>query len=323
MPEVLAATAHESVPAFVLVLKLIFPVILLLRIVEDHLPLVPIIGGWLAPLMGIVGLPGEAAIPWVAAILTQPFPAFVLLADNWQDLQLTTAQATILGVLVLEAHSIFIEARIAHFLGVRVWVTCVSRFGAAFALGFLLDQAYRQAGWLQDPASLLFITDVGSLDNSWGQWWLSQAKSWLVFAAFLYCLNLFMRFIRAFHVESFFVWLLSPVMRLIGIHRSAATVGVVGLVLGLTFGATLLLAEAKAGRIPRRDLFLSVILLGICHSLLDDTALALLFGAHVSGVLFCRFGFAVIVLAAFSRLLRLVPNSVAERWLMTPGTQPA
>ena len=315
----LIATAAESWPAFLLVFRITFPIMLALRVIEEFFPLVEAVGSLISPLMGIVGLPGETAIPWAAAIVVQPYAAYALLSQQWNDLSLTVAQATIFGLLVLEVHAIVVEVRIAQLLGSRAWFTCLMRFGSAMAMGFLLNWTYSAAGWLQQPASILFF-DLAGTENDWGSWLLAQLKTWLFFAALLYCLNLFMRAMRAFHVEKVFVWLLSPVMRLMGIHRSASLVGVIGLVLGLTFGAALLMAESRSGRVPRRDIFLSVSLLGICHSVLEDTLLTMLFGAHVSGVLLGRVAFAIVLMALLSRLLSLFPDKVLERWIMTkPG----
>lgn len=311
-------TVTKSWSGFLLLFWITFPIILGLRILEEFVPLIQIIGGWLEPLMEIVGLPGATGVPWAAAILLQPIPGFALLADNWDTLNLTIAQATIFSVLVLEVHAIFAEMRIAQLLGVRMWLTCVLRFAAAFSLGMLLDWFYRTTNWLQEPATLLFVNETtASNAGSWLSWMIFQGKAWLVFFLLLYFLNLLMDMIRAFHIEKVLIVILSPLMRLMGIHRAAATTAIIGLVLGVSYGAALLLEEKRSGKVPQRDIFLTVVLLSICHSLLDDTLIAVLFGAHISGVFVARFVFAAVVIAVLSRLLDRLPAAGAKRWLMT------
>lgn len=322
MLRALALTARESVPAFLFVFKVAFPLMLAIRAVEDHYPLVETLGRALEPVMGAVGLPGETGIPWAAAILVQPYAAYALLAEQWDRLELTVAQATVFGILVLEAHAILVEARIAQLLGCRAWFTCVLRFGAAVAQGMLFIAACGAFGWLQQPAEVL-VLDTSGGGGGWGDWLAAQLRMWVFFAAVLYCLNLFMRAMRFLRVERVFVWALRPVMGLVGIHRSASMVGVVGLVLGLSFGAALLMAEAQSGRVPRRDIFLSVCLLGICHSVLEDTLLTALFGAHVAGVLLLRVAFALALVALLSRLLARFSDEALERWVMTRPKAPA
>ena len=315
----LVANGHESVSAFWLIFKITFPIMLALRVIEEFFPLTARLGAALEPVMEIVGLPGETGIAWAASIIVHPYAAFAVLLESWDELQLTVAQATIFGLLVLEVHAIFVEMRIAQMLGSRAWFTCVLRFFTAISLGALLNWVYASNGWLQQPADILLF-EFDPIEKSWGAWAETQLKTWLLFALMLYGLNLFMEAVRHFHIEKVFVWLLGPVMRLMGIHKSASLVGVIGLVLGLTFGAALLMAESQSGRVSRRDIFLSVSLLGICHSVLEDTLLTMVFGAHISGVLFARVAFSMVVIGVISRIFALFPDQVLERWVMTkPG----
>lgn len=312
-------TTLQSWEALKLLFWITFPIVLGLRIIEEFVPLIDIVGGWLEPIMNLVGLPGIAAVPWAAAMLLQPLPGYALLADNWIALDLTIAQATIFSILVLEVHAIFVELRIAQLLGVRMWVTLVMRFGAAVLLGVSLNWLYLSLDWLQEPATLLFEPSAATAtERSWLAWGQFQLKSWGMFAAILFFLNFLMQLIRIFNLERFLIQLLSPLMVLMGIHKKAATTAIIGLVLGLSYGAALLVDEKNSRKVPARDVFLTVALLGICHSLLDDTIIAVLFGAHISGVLFVRVGFAIGVIALLSRLCNALPAPVMHKVFMVP-----
>ena len=307
----------ESWQGFLLVVRITLPIVLAIRLLEEFFPLVDYVGDLLSPVMQIMGLPGIAGIAWAAAILIQPVSGFAILAEHWNELALTGAQATIFGVLVLEVHTIFVEVRIAQMLGVRAWVTCFMRFGFAIALCMMIDIFCRHFNLLQGPADLFFV--VGdSAERSWSNWLLFQAQAWTYFAVVLYLLTLLMHVIRALNIEKILIWLLRPFMALMGIHRNATTISLLGLVMGLSFGAALIMAEVRKGTISSRDLLLSVSLLGICHAVIEDTALAVLFGAHIAGVLFARVAFALLVLALLSRLLGLIPERAVEKYLMTP-----
>lgn len=315
--QTLILIGRESWQGFVLVLRVTLPIMLAIRILEEFFPLVDLVGALLAPLMEVLGLPGTAGIAWAAAILIQPVAGFAILAERWHELALTGAQATIFGVLVLEVHTILVEVRIAQLLGVRAWVTYVMRFGFAIGLCMLIDAFCRHFALLQEPVDLLFVVGDGT-DRSWSSWFLFQAQAWSYFAVILYLMTLLMHLIRALNVEKFLIWLLRPFMALMGIHRNASTISLLGLVMGLSFGAALIMAEARRGSITPRDLFLSVTLLGICHSVIEDTLLAMVFGAHIAGVLFARVGFALLALALLSRLIDLLPRRFVARYLMVP-----
>jgi len=124
-----------------------------------------------------------------------------------------------------------------------------------------------------------------------------------------------LRLLRALGIERLMHWLLAPVLGLIGIRREAGNITIIGVTLGLSFGAGLLIREARSGQLTRRDVFLTMGFLGLCHSLIEDTLLILLLGADLSGILWARLAFALIVMATLARLPALT------RRLQEPGTQ--
>ena len=97
--------------------------------------------------------------------------------------------------------------------------------------------------------------------------------------------------------------MLSPLMRLLGIGPAAANVTVIGMVLGLSFGAGLVIRDVDSGAMSARDSYLTLCLLGLAHSLIDDTFLIMLLGANVFLCVVTRVIFAAIVVAILSRYL--------------------
>lgn len=65
----------------------------------------------------------------------------------------------------------------------------------------------------------------------------------------------------------------------------AANTIVIGVMLGLSFGAGLLIQEARTGKLKPRDALLAISFLGLCHSLIEDTLLIMLLGADLSAIL--------------------------------------
>ena len=109
--------------------------------------------------------------------------------------------------------------------------------------------------------------------------------------------------------------LLRPVLRLIGIGPAASGITVAGLTLGVAYGGGLIIHEAKSGRVDKRDVFVSLTLLGLCHSLIEDTLLMAMLGAQLSGILWARLVFALLATALLVKFSARLAPQLADRLL--------
>ena len=124
--------------------KQMVPAIIVVKLLEE-LGLVPWIGAALAPLMTLVGLPEELGLVWATAMLSNIYAGMVVyigLADTIPTL--TGAQVTVLATLMLVAHGLPVEARIAQLARVRLRATLILRIGGALLFGAVLDRLYRE-----------------------------------------------------------------------------------------------------------------------------------------------------------------------------------
>jgi hypothetical protein len=94
----------------------------------------------------------------------------------------------------------------------------------------------------------------------------------------------------------------------------------IGLTLGIAYGGGLIIHQAKSGSVPPRDLFFSITLMGLSHSLIEDTMLMIMVGAHISGVLLARIVFSLAAVAVIAGVCRRLPKSWAERFLWQGAT---
>ncbi len=254
----------------------------------------------LSPVMQLVGLPESMGIVWAAAMLTNIYTAMIVFVEYGAHQPLTVAQVTVLGTMILVAHSLPIEGAVAKATGVSWRATLAIRLGGALALGMLLDLAYGLSGSLQSESRLLW--QPGEVDASLSAWALNQLRLLALVFVVISTLMALLRMLRLLGIERLMHWLLAPVLRLIGIRKEAGNITIIGATLGLSFGAGLLIREARSGALTRRDVFLTMGFLGLCHSLIEDTLLILLLGADLSGVLWSRIAFALVVIAILARL---------------------
>ena len=69
----------------------------------------------------------------------------------------------------------------------------------------------------------------------------------------------------------------------------------VGVFLGITYGAGMLIEEAKSGRISKDDIFYIGTFLLICHAIIEDTLLFLIFGADFTMAVIIRTVAAIVI----------------------------
>lgn len=297
---------------------LAFPIVVAVRVLDLWFDFTARAGAVLSPLMALVGLPGDAGVIWATAIFVNVYSGLILTAELWDVLALTGAQATVLSVIMLIAHSLPVEVRIAQKAGVRAPVTLLARLGGALALGALLSAIYRYGNWLQDPAVLLLSSPSVAV-LGWGAWLWQQGQNWLLIFAALTVLLALIRIMKITKAERLLFWLLSPLLRRIGIGRRASTLTMIGMTLGLSYGGALLIGEAKNGNIPGRDILCAFLLLGLCHSVIEDTPIMALIGGDLSGVLLARVLFAVIITALFAKLITKLSDARMHRYFLIPN----
>ncbi|OPX22238.1 MAG: hypothetical protein B1H04_05335 [Planctomycetales bacterium 4484_123] len=97
--------------------------------------------------MALVGLPGEMGLVWATALATNIYGAMVVFAPVAPGLALTVGQVTVLGTMILVAHGLPVELRIAQKAGPRLPFMLLLRVGGALLLGWLLYLLWSRTGW--------------------------------------------------------------------------------------------------------------------------------------------------------------------------------
>jgi len=93
------------------------------------------LSNWCQDFMGYFGLPGEASLPLVLGNILNLYPAIGAI----QALSLNGKQITIIAVMLLFCHSLFMELAVMYKAGVRVWPIFLVRLFLAISAGLLLN----------------------------------------------------------------------------------------------------------------------------------------------------------------------------------------
>ncbi|WP_244269817.1 nucleoside recognition domain-containing protein [Caldanaerovirga acetigignens] len=89
----------------------------------------------------------------------------------------------------------------------------------------------------------------------------------------------------------------SPVVRIFGMKKESAFPLVIGIIIGLSYGAGIIFKAARENKLPKKDLYLITYFLVAAHAVFEDTAIFAALG--VSAVLLLSTRLAVAALFTF------------------------
>jgi len=291
--------------------KIMIPMIIIIKIIEEFGG-IELLSEWLSPVMSLVGLPSEMGLVWATTLVTNMYAGLVVFMSI--DADLTVAQVSVLGILLLLAHSLPIEVAVAKKAGVGVAATLIIRLGGSFLMGWIFHQLYQSGDLLNTPAEIVWRHAPVS-DPSYMAWVIDQLKSLVMIFVVIAALMTFLRLLKLLGIEKLMSILLKPILSVLGISREATNLTIVGITLGVSFGGGLLINEAKRGHISPRDIFVAMMLLNLLHSLIEDTLLILLIGANFTTIFWGRIVFSVAVIGILVFVLKRLDERTCRKYL--------
>jgi len=117
-----------------------------------------------------------------------------------------------------------------------------------------------------------------------------------------------MQFIEELKVLDKFTSVFSPFANLLGISKQAFLPLLAGFFLGISYGGGIIIQTARTGLMTKRDSYLVIVFLAICHSFFEDNFIFIAIGADPVVVLLGRLLLALAVTIVISRLWKKEPE---------------
>lgn len=277
-------TLDTSIKSAWLVLKLIIPLYILSDLLL-YFELLPYISFIFEPITDVLDLPKEAALGIAAGMLFNLYAGIAFLAPLDLDAYQWTVLATFLGV----AHSLIIENTIMKKIGIPHLYSLVLRVGMAFVATIPLTYMPKD-----------FFTEVESSTTEITKVAYSSVVE-LLQGSLYNASILSIKVIVLVTVIIFLMDFLKSTKQMQEYQKKVNTTFsiIAGLILGIIYGAGILINEAKSGNLSKVDIFYIATFLMICHSVIEDVLLFVIFGANGFVVVGIRVGMAIV----FSYLL--------------------
>ncbi|MBL4646685.1 MAG: hypothetical protein COA52_03860 [Hyphomicrobiales bacterium] len=301
---------RKSIGTFWSLAKVMVPIMILVRIADNY-GMVDAMGPFLEPIMSLIGLPAEAGIVWATSLfigIYAGFGAMPVLAG----VDMNVAQASILATIMLIAHALPVEQAIVRQTGVSFFGTMCLRFFGAVLYGLIVHWVCTWLGLLQDPADLSLLTASGNAGQTNFEFAIAMAKS--LGMVFIIIIVLFVLLDISDHVglTDKFTELMIPLIRLSGLNKEIAPLTTIGVLLGLTYGGGLIIAESKEKGFSLRAKTLALCWLSLTHAVLEDTFLMLAMDASLWVILVGRVIFTLIVVRIIASLWPRVPEPMPK-----------
>lgn len=271
--------------------KIVFPVTIAVTILQ-YTPVLPWFIDFIAPLMHLIGLPGEAAMPLVLGNALNLYAAIGAIVS----FEFTVKEVFIMAMMLSFSHNLFIESALASRVGVSWWLISGIRIALALVSAIVINIVW-QGG--SEMAQYGLISSSGVELETWTAIFLHGLQTATIaviqLSLVIIPLMVIMQFLRDLGWMNLLTKLFAPFTRFLGMKENTSFTIVTGLTIGLAFGAGIMIQAVEEDGVTRKDMMLALIFLVTCHAVVEDTVIFIPLGIPVWPLLLIRFTLAVVL----------------------------
>jgi hypothetical protein len=271
--------------------KIIFPVTLIVAVLQ-YTPVLPWIIKLISPLMKLIGLSGDAAIPLVLGNFLNLYAAIGAILT----LDFSVKEVFILAVMLSFSHNLFIESSVAMKAGVKLWVVLVTRPGLALLSAAVINLVWHGGG--EKAQYGLIEPNTVHADGVTGIILEAVQKAGLgilQLAMIVIPLMVVIQILKDLQWLNRFSKTMAPVTRTLGMKENTSTTMAAGLLFGLAYGAGVMIQAVKEDGVSKKDITLAFIFLMACHAVVEDTLIFVPLGIPVWPLFLIRIGVAIVL----------------------------
>jgi len=279
-------------------LKIILPISLAVSFLQ-YWGIIAQMAFLLTPIFSVIGLPGESAIVFISSIFLSLYAPIAIIAT----LPLETREITILALMCLISHNMFVETAIQKKTGSSAVIMFSLRIFTSFIAAFFLNKLLPdQVGAIHVVQPEIVFASMTAMLGSWviGAGWLILKISLIVTG-----LMVLQNILKEFNVLNLLSKMIAPFMGIMGLSKECSFLWFVAQILGLTYGSAVMIEEVERHDITQANANLLNYHIAINHSLLEDTLLFVAIGVPAGWIVAPRFALAVLVVWSVRLVMKL------------------
>lgn len=301
----LSVGAKRGWSSFIWICKIIIPISFLVALLQWT--------GWLHladfllnPLMGIINLPAEAALPIITATMVGLYAALATMAV----IPFTIGQMTLIAIFIMIAHGLPMEGMIQRKSGIGIVKITLVRITAAILACLVASQFFSDTGQsVAISANLVVHTPFAEALKAWAA---NTASLFIKIIVIVMLVMVTLECLKSLGWIKYLLKIAKPFMKILGLSERTATMWIAATVFGLVYGGAVITEEAKNESLTKEELEYLHISIGINHSMVEDPALFLALGLNVFWLMVPRFVTAAIAVH-LCRAIRAVNRALPHR----------
>lgn len=290
---------------FVWMCKIVIPVSFLVTLLQWT--------GWLNyldfllnPLMRLINLPAEAALPIITGMLINIYAVVAIITV----IPFTVEQMTLIAIFSLIAHNLILEGIIQHKSGINVIKITLFRIAVAVLTVLIVSQFFGDTS--QGVVVPAYLTAHAPL--------LQVLKAWVVdmVALLMKILGIIMLIMILLETSKSVGWIeyvlrfFRPFMRVLGLSDRIAMMWATAIIFGLFYGGAVIVEEARKGTLTKEELEYLHFSIGTNHSMVEDPALFAVLGPNILWLWVPRLIMAIVAVQAY-RSMKYLKNKISHR----------
>jgi hypothetical protein len=279
----MSETLQKALQSSWIIIKLVIPIYILADILYYY-NVLSYVSFLVEPFTSVLGLPVESSLAIISGIFLNLYAAVAFAAP----LDMNPQQWSILAIFLGVCHSLVVESVIIKKLGVSNLYSYSLRFFGGLVIAYsatLLPQEYFSSTITTETFFKEEYNSIGSL----------------LYHSFYNATILTLKIVL---LISLLIFIMDYIKNMKFIKQSSKNISkgfsiIVGIFLGITYGAGILINEAN--NLKKSDLFFIATFLMICHAIIEDTLLFVIFGADFTMVIIIRTIWAIVLAYLFTK----------------------
>ncbi len=253
----------------------------------------------LNPLMSLINLPPEAALPIIAGMLINIYACIAIITV----VPFTAGQMTLIAVFSLIAHNLITEGIIQHRSGINAAKIVIIRIVAAVIAVLIVSQFIGDTGQeVVLPAGLTAQAPFFDVFSGWAAGTLGLIAR--IFGIIM-GLMLILGWLQALGWIEPLLRVFKPLMRVLGLPERTAMMFMAAVLFGVVYGGAVIIEETKKGTFTKEELEYLHISIGINHALVEDPALFTVLGLNAFWMWVPKITMAIVAVQAYRVFLYL------------------